>query len=63
MQARLASLTRWANETDRTRATQAARTALAAKFAAAPDPEAAMRAHMAAMTFASSRAASRRRTA
>lgn len=59
-QARLAALSRWANTEDRTAATQAARDALAAKWEAAPSPEAAMRAHMTRMALASSK---KRRTA
>lgn len=57
-QARLAALTRWANTTDRTAATQAARDGLAAKWDEAPNPEAAKRAHMTRMALASSRARS-----
>lgn len=56
MRARLAAQTRWANTTDRSAATQAARDALAAKWEAAPDPAAARAAHMTRMTLAASRA-------
>lgn len=59
MQARLAALSRWANTTDRTAATQPARDALAAKWDAAPNPEAARQLHMQRMTFAASRARSK----
>jgi hypothetical protein len=55
MNARLAALTRWAQVTDRTAATQPARNALEAKFAAAPNPEAARALHMQRMTYAASR--------
>jgi hypothetical protein len=58
-QARLAALSRWANTTDRTAATQAARDGLAAKWETAADPEAAKRAHMTRLALASSRARSR----
>lgn len=57
-QARLAALSRWANVEDRTAATQAARDGLQAKFDAAPNPDAAMRAHMTRLALASSRARS-----
>lgn len=53
--ARLAALARWANTEDRAAATQAARDGLQAKFAAAPNPDAALRAHMTRMALASSR--------
>jgi hypothetical protein len=58
MRARLAAQTRWANtaQTDRAEATRAARDALAAKWAASPDPDAARRAHMTRMSLSSSRA-------
>jgi len=55
-QARLAALSRWANTEDRTAATQAARDGLAAKFDAAPNPEAALRAHYTRLALASSKA-------
>lgn len=56
-QARLAALSRWArtDDTERSRATQAARDGLAAKWAEAPNPEAAKRAHMTRMALQSSR--------
>lgn len=50
--ARTAALTRWANCSDRTAATQPARDALAAKHEAAPNPEAARRLHMTRMSLA-----------
>lgn len=58
MRARLAAQTRWANTAgaDRAAATQAARDALEAKWAQAPDPTAARRAHMTRMSLSSSRA-------
>lgn len=56
MQARLAAQSRWAQITDRSAATRAARDALAAKWEAAPDPAAARAAHMTRMALASSRA-------
>lgn len=56
MLARLAAQRRWAQTTDRAAATRPARDALAAKWAQDPDPENAMRAHMTAMSAASSRA-------
>lgn len=55
MRARLAAQSRWSRVTDRAAATKAARDALAAKFAAAPDPAAAKAAHMTRMTLAASR--------
>lgn len=60
--ARAAALTRWANRSPEQRAaeTQAARDALAAQWDAAPNPDAAKRAHMTRLALASSRA---RRTA
>jgi hypothetical protein len=56
-QARLAALSRWAGKDEQTRAaeTQAARDGLAAKWEAAPNPEAAKRAHMTRLALASSR--------
>lgn len=56
-QARLAALSRWAktSDADRSRATQAARDGLAAKWAEEPNPEAAKRAHMTRMALQSSR--------
>lgn len=54
-QARLAALSRWAQTEDRAAATQAARDGLAAKWADAPNPEAAKRAHMTRLALASSR--------
>lgn len=56
MLARLAAQRRWAQTTDRAAATRPAREALAAKWAESPDPENAKRAHMTAMSIASSRA-------
>lgn len=55
MAARLAALSRWAQVTDRTAATQPARDALAAKWDAAPNPAAAKQAHMLKMSLAASR--------
>lgn len=55
-QARLAALSRWANTEDRSAATRPARAALAAKWDACADPEAAKRAHMTRAALASSRA-------
>lgn len=55
MAARLAALSRWANVTDRTAATQAARDALAAKWDAAPNPAAAKKAHMLKVSLAAPR--------
>ena len=57
-QARVAALSRWSNVSDRAAETQAARDALQAKWAAAPNPEAAKALHMARMRMA----AARRRT-
>lgn len=55
--ARLAALSRWSrlNADERTAQTRPARNALAATWAAAPDPEAAKRAHMTRLALASSR--------
>lgn len=60
--ARAAALARWSQRTPEERAaeTQAARDALAATWDAAPNPDAAKRAHMTRLALASSRA---RRTA
>lgn len=57
LQARLAAQTRWANtpRADRTAATQPARDGLEAKFAAAPDPDTARKAHQTRMTLAAAR--------
>lgn len=55
-QARLAALSRWAQTTDRTAATQAARDAFAAKFDDAPNPQAARAAFYARLAFESSKA-------
>lgn len=55
MLARLAAQRRWAQTTDRAAATRPARDALAAKWARSSDPESAKRAHMTAMSLASSR--------
>jgi hypothetical protein len=54
-QARVAALSRWSNVTDRAAETQAARDALAEKWAAAPNPEAAKALHMARMRMAAGR--------
>jgi hypothetical protein len=56
-QARLAALARWSGLTadERADATQAARDGLAAKWDAAPNPDAAKRAHMTRLALASSR--------
>jgi hypothetical protein len=59
--ARLAALSRWANTTDRTAATQPARDALAAQWATASNPEAAKRAHMTRLAFESSKARGRKK--
>lgn len=58
--ARLAALRRWSQTTpqERTQQTQAARDGLAAKWADAANPEAAMKAHMVAMAISSSRSRS-----
>jgi hypothetical protein len=57
LRARLAAQTRWAQATpaERRQGTQAARDALAAQFAAAPNPEAARKAHQTRMTLAAAR--------
>lgn len=56
--ARQAALTRWSRltEAERQEQTRAARDGLQARFDAAPNPEAAMRAHMTRLALASSRA-------
>lgn len=54
LRARLAAQARWARTEDRSAATRAARDALAAKWAASPDPEAAKAEHMARMAYRSS---------
>jgi hypothetical protein len=56
-QARLAALSRWArlDEEQRSAATEAARDGLAKKWAEAPNPEAAKRAHMVRLALESSR--------
>ncbi len=56
MQARLAAQSRWARatEAERTQATRAARAGLAATWDAAPNPEAAKRAHMTRLALKSS---------
>lgn len=54
--ARLAALSRWAQVEDRSAATAAARRAMQDKFDAAPNPEAAKRAHYTRLALASSKA-------
>lgn len=64
-QARVAALSRWSGRTTEQRAaeTQAARDALEAKWAAAPNPEAAKALHMARMRMAASRGRSSSKSA
>ena len=56
MAASVAGYTKWANTTDRTAATEAARKAFNKRFEDAADPEAARKAYFARLAFLSAKA-------